>query len=509
MNNYNSPNNSYNEQSEDEKIKEVMNPTKSPLVDYYIGRYFEIHYFVLETRLKNLDEGIAKCQDDYQALMTREDHLAEIASNNKEIQDKMDQIDLEIEQNQTYFDEQQQAFSEKADQVTEKENSLLIACNDYYQNILSKLSQNDFQDTLDYVQFVLDVLRYTSYNEVTSYLEEARLALKQLDALNELELQVKKKKTDLLKEKETLASGLETISFEETEKKLDALAFEITNKKKAKEELSNLFTNQKKQNIKSITDEIRHLQILEYNQQQIALKMDEMILGLKESLFVVDTNTNIEFTKKLKLTKLKEQLEVLEPIKEEYEKTNDEHNQLVSMYQTISKNISEIEDFVTQAKKVIEVSNEFKQVAKHYSDIMTKREAYETNYSTLKVRHGNLVEARKSKLNDPYGKSELARIDEELKEVQESLESFNNELLSLNNELCQLKDTEQDFRVISIYDDYKKCEEALPTLYEQLRDLSAIVNDKYVQLSNLQLKVAKYNELASQIEELENANNNF
>jgi hypothetical protein len=515
MNNHNSSSQTINnagayaDNIENQNLKETMNPTKSPLIDYYISRYFEIHDYVIEARLSRIDEEILKCQNDYQDLMSREDHLAEIASRNKEIQEKIEQIDLEIKQNKAYFMEKQNDFSIKAESVTAKENNLLISCNDYYQNILSKLSQNNFQDTMEYVEFVLDVLKYTSYNEVVTYLAEARIALKQLDELNDLEVQVKKKNMDLIQEKETISSGLETISFEETEKKLDALAYEITNKKKSKEELANLFSKLKKQNVKNITDEIRHFQILEYNQQQIAMKMDEMVLDYKNSLAVVDTSSNILFMKELKLKKLHEQLEVLQPLKDEYESINDEYNQLVSMHQTISRNINDIEEFISQSKKVIEVSQDFKQVVKHYSDIKNKKAAYESNYSTLRVRLSHLVESRKSKLNDPYGKIELIKIDEEIKNVQESLESFNNELLSLNNELCQLKDTEQDFRVIAIYDDYTNCEEQLPTLYEQQREFSVIVNDKYVQLSNLKLKVAKYDEIANQIEELENEINNI
>ena len=511
MQDYNSSNKIGNnvDYAEEQNLKETMNPTKSPLIEYYISRYFEIHHYVMEARLAKIDEEIIKCQNDYQNLMSREDHLAEIASKNKEIQEKIEQIELEIQQNKTYFIEKQNDFSIKAERVTEKENNLLISCNDYYQNILSKLSQNHFQDTMEYVEFVLDVLKYTSYNEVVTYLVEAREALKQLDELNELEVQVKKKNLDLEQERETISSGLETISFEETEKKLDELAYEITNKKKSKEELMQLFHNLKQQNVKNITDEIRHLQILEYNQQQIAMKMDEIVLDYKNSLAIVDTNSNIQFTKELKLKKLKEQLEALRSLKEEYETINEEYNQLISMHQTISNNINDIEDFISQAKKVIEVSQDFKSVVKHYSDIKTKKLAYESNYSTLKVRLSNLVESRKSKLNDPYGKIELIKIDEEIKKVQESLESFNNELLSLNHELCQLKDTEQDFRVIAVYDDYTNCEERLSVLYEQQREFSTIVNDKYVQLSNLKLKVAKYDEIANQIEELENEINNL
>lgn len=494
---------------EDQNLKETMNPTKSALIDYYLERYFEIHNYTINARVSKIDEEIKKCQDDYQELMSREDHLEEIASRNNEIKNQMAQIDLEIEQNNQYLLEKQNDFEEKGKLVTEKENRLYMSCSDYYQNILSKLYRNNASDTIEYVTFVLDVLKYTAYNEVVSYLQDAKEAISVLDELNEIELHVKKRNLSLTKEKETISNGLETISYEETEKKLDALVYEITNKKNSKQELVTLFNKLKKQNVKYITDEIKHFQILEYNQQQIALKMDEIVIDFKNSLAVVDTNSNIQFTKELKIKKLNEQLENLQPIKDEYEKTNDEYNQLVSMHQTINNNINDIEEFISYAKKIIEVNQDFKQVVHHYVDIKTKQIAYETNRDSLKLRLNNLVESRKSKLNDPYGRAELARIDEELKKAQESLSTFNNELLSLNKELVQLKDTEQDAKVISIYEDYTTCEEQLAKLYEQQREFGSIVNDKYILLSNLKLKVSKYDEIANQIEELENENNNF
>lgn len=80
-------------------------------------------------------------------------------------------------------------------------------------------------------------------------------------------------------------------------KKLDALAYEITTKKTTRTELLELFANLKKQHIKAIKDEIKHLQILEYTNQQIALKMDDIVLNYKNSLSSADTSSNILLNK--------------------------------------------------------------------------------------------------------------------------------------------------------------------------------------------------------------------
>ena len=84
---------------------------------------------------------------------------------------------------------------------------------------------------------------------------------------------------------------------------------------------------------------------------------------------------------------------------------------------------------VAQAKKLINVNQDFKQVVKNYSELLVKQVTLEQNKETYRIRNINLVETRKSKLNDPYGKEELQRIDEELKNVQDGLNTFENDLL--------------------------------------------------------------------------------
>ena len=76
-----------------EELKETMNPLHSPLIEYYLSRYLEIHEYTLNNRLAKLDDEISKCQKEYEELMSREDHLEEIASKNKNIQERINVID--------------------------------------------------------------------------------------------------------------------------------------------------------------------------------------------------------------------------------------------------------------------------------------------------------------------------------------------------------------------------------------------------------------------------------
>lgn len=101
----------------------------------------------------------------------------------------------------------------------------------------------NIDDILEYINFVMDVLKYTIYDEVVNYKENALNALNDLDDLNLLEAQTKNTNVTLNQEKQSLNSEIESISFEETEQRLDAIAYEINDKKKQKKNLSSYLNN--------------------------------------------------------------------------------------------------------------------------------------------------------------------------------------------------------------------------------------------------------------------------
>lgn len=481
----------------------------SPLVDYYITRYNEIHEYVLNNRINLIEEEIKKAEEAYSLLTTREESLEEIANKNKDLQIKIDELNEKIAENDERLKASYDIFNQEAETVTDLENNIYNATMDYYNNLLAKLSVGDTTETREYVNFVMDVLKYTLYDEVIKYLTKAKNALKYLDELNVLEYEVKNENLRYLNEKNILESGIEVISFEETEKKLDALAYEITNKKQAKSELINLFENLKKENIKKIKDEIKHLQILEYNNQQIALKLDDVVLEYRNILSTTDTTSNILLNKKLLLQRLKEEFETIAPFKKEYDKINAEYNELQNMHQTITENIDDIESFIETAKKIIDANLSFRQTLKEYDEIKIKKNSLKMSLETVLLREKNLIEARKQILNDPYGKTDLIKLDSELKDVQDSISAFNSEILRLDSSLYHLKETEQDYKLITIYDESKICEQELPSLYDKQRLLATLISDKYVEVSSIKMKCANYDELQKQIEEVTNEINNL
>ncbi len=479
------------------------------LLNYYISRYEEIHNYVLENRIKALNDDIEGAQKVYDVLMSREDLIESIAEKNASIKEQVAILKTKIEESRKTFEEDQQEFERMASNVTDQENNLYNSTLDYYNTLLSKLSIGNMSETIEYMNFLMDIMKFTLYDQVITYLSDAKKALEKLDELtfiqNNLNEQIRLQEEEIV----SLEAGYEEISFEETERKLDSIAYEIANKKQVRTELQELFEELDAKNKKTIKDEINHYRILQLNNQQIALKLDEMILHYKESLATVDTDSNILLNKKIKLNQLNEKMQNIYPFKEKLDVANNEYEQLQSMHQSVSSNIDDIEDFIMKTKKIVNASLEFKHVIDEYNSIKLKMATLKQNKEAYILRERNLTEERKKILNNPYGKTDLLQIDDNLKELQDSIRIFSDEYATLESRLYHLKDTEQDNKLITIYERYLLCEKQLPLLYKKQENLSGLINDKFIEVSNLKNKCSDYESLRKQIEELEDEINNF
>lgn len=489
--------------------KRTIEDINGPIANYYLARYNEIHEFVFNNRVIFLDDEIKKAELEYQTLREKEDKLGEIAKNNEVLLEQINVLNNKLEENSAKLKEATDTFNSMADDVTELENNIYDSTISYYNNLLTKFSIGNMDETLTYMNFVIDVLEYNMYQEVVKYQINAKKALAILDELNDLEFNIREENSSYERKKAELEAHIENISFEETEQKLDNLATEIINKKKVKEELTTLFEELKNKNVKSIKDEIAHLQILEYSNQQLALKMDEMILEFKTTLANVDTVSNILLHKEAKLKKLQAELDTIMPFKEAYDKTSSEYNTLLAMHKTTSDNIEEIESYVSKAKKVFDANTSFKKTLMDYDEAKVKLVSLKERLDSYRLREKNLMDTRRQVLADPYGKNNLIRIDEELSELQSDIARFDTEYTSVNNFIRTISETEQDRKLIMIHEDCIKCEEELIPLYEKVRSLAAYINDKYVEVNELKNKCSKYDELISQIEDVENEINNI
>lgn len=485
------------------------NYQESELVDYYVTRYNEIHNYVLDSRLSSLKEDIDKAQSEYEELSSKEDMIETIAKRNNEITYQMEKIKDEIDTNNNNLQKLKHQFEIEAELVTNNENNIFYTTVDYYNTLLNKLSIGNFDEINKYLNFVIDVIKYTLYDEVIKYHQNAKDALHLLDQVHTLEYEVKNQNLILQNEYEELSQGIEIISFEETEKKLDALAYEITNKKTAIEELTKLFEDLQKKNIKSIKDEIRHLQILEYSNQNIALKLDEMVLNYKDELSIVDTTSNIIAHKKIELQKLNDKMEIIYPKYQEYQSLQEDYHELQNVYQVVNDNIENVEKYISQSKKLIDSSNSFRNTIKEYTEISLKIKSIKSSLESVEIREKTLAETRKQILNDPYGKTDLIRVDDELRQTQATLATYKSEYTSSQSRLYSLKENEQDAKIIAIYEETLICEKQLPVLYNKQKELSNLISEKYKILSESKDMSNEYQSLKQQIQDIDNEIDNL
>lgn len=117
--------------------------------------------------------------------------LEEIAKRNQDLTIQIEELNEKIKQSNLALENEKAAFQTIANKVTDLENNLYYATLDYYNNLVSKLSIGNVTETLEYMNFVIDVLKYTLYDEVVKYLDDAKNALIQLDDLNVLEYELK------------------------------------------------------------------------------------------------------------------------------------------------------------------------------------------------------------------------------------------------------------------------------------------------------------------------------
>ncbi len=82
----------------------------SPLVDYYINRYLEIHNYVLNARISILDEDIKKTENNYEELTSREDMLEEIAKRNQDLTIQIEELNEKIKQSNLALENEKGTF---------------------------------------------------------------------------------------------------------------------------------------------------------------------------------------------------------------------------------------------------------------------------------------------------------------------------------------------------------------------------------------------------------------
>ena len=314
---------------------------------------------------------------------------------------------------------------------------------------------------------------------------------------------------NLSNEKKNLEGAIQTISLETVESLLDGIVLELSKVSKSKQELDELFKNLKEQNLKEIQDEIRHFKVLEYSNKEIAESMDKIIEEYRNKLRTMDTATNIQLNKTMELSRLTAKKQELEVVKKEYDDKVSEYQNLVGINENISKNIEELEEYISLTNKAVQAKPEYLEFVNKYNGLIATIKIVNNEIKNTEEKIKDYKETRRVKALDPYAKASIQELTEKIKEAEGLLEKYASDIRNAETELSNITTLDRNLKLINVLKDKAMIETKLPDLYNKQRDLIDSVNRLYQEIKSLEEKVKEYNEILDKIEELESEINNM
>ena len=326
--------------------------------------------------------------------------------------------------------------------------------------------------------------------------------INRLDKLNSLEQETKITIKTKTSEKDSLEQAIQTISLETIDTMLDSLVLELTKVNKSKEELTELFKMLKDQNLRKVQDEIKHLQVLEYTNKDIAYEMDKIMEKYEQELITVDTVSNVQLKLTMELSKLTTRLSELEPLKKEYEQKYAEYSQVASILETASSNIKQLEEYVNLTAKAINSNPNYSEIVSRYEGYIATASLLKQEIENLTIKIKDLKEERRLKSFDPYAKASIHKITDEIVESESLKQKYELDLENTNQEIQKISSAQQNLKLMNVLKDKKAIEQKLPALYDQQKELNTIVSMKYDELVKLEESVKEYEDVAAKIEEI-------
>lgn len=488
----------------------TYNPNEPVTIqNYYLKKYLSLHTSIYKKRLNKLEEQKTKLQNEYDMITKEEEGMDLIASKNQKFLERIHEIDEQISSLYYELEKKKFAFNDEIKKITQDEQKLMNKIVTFVNTLEEYLYRNNISETLDYINYILKSVVNELSPKTISINTKKQEIINLYDAINNDEQKIKIDIKNLDKEKEDLQKSVQTISLETIDNLLDSLAVELTKVNNSKEELYQLFTMLKEENIHKIQDEIKHLQVLEYEKKAIAEKMDEMMKSLETDLLNVDTVSNIQLNITMEMSKLSSELCELEPKKQAYEEKLAEFHQLESLLEKVTNNIHQLEDYLALYNRAITSSSK-------YFDIITKFEGLHTNVNLLtqeienaKIHLEELKEARRVKSFDPYAKATIQKLTEEIKSDEMRIQKYQLELETIQKEINNIASEQKNLKIINVLKDKKIIESKLPFLYEQLKELKTIVLLKHDEVDNLEVHIKRYDDILLKIEELKRELNNM
>lgn len=477
--------------------------------NYYLKKYLEIHENVFRNRLRILEEKKQELQKEYDSITEQEEGFATINNKNELSMNRINEIDAIISDYYYQLEKNKYDFEKEVMNVTKKETSVYHQTMECLNEILHTFHQsNNNDEVLNVVDQVINALMINIYPENVYISNQKYHLVQKMNELNDYEQKVKIESKTLTAEKKSLQNAIQTISLETVEAMLDNLAVEITKVNKSEEELKELFTNLKEQDLRQIQDEIRHLKVLEYSSKDIAHNMDELMTEFEQKLLNIDTVTNRQLNKSMELSRLISIKAELEESKKVYDTCLAEYQHLESVYKKITSNITQMEDYISTTNKAIQAKPEYIDFVNRFDGAKSTVKIIQNEILNTEDKIKELKETRRLKALDPYAKAIIQNLTEEIDDSEKLLERYRNDLRNAEIEVNKMATSERNLKLISVLKDKALIESKLPSLYNKQRELSNAVSDKYQELQKYEDSLREYDEVLMEIEAIEREINN-
>ena len=475
------------------------------LTNYYLKKYLDINEDVLKERVTKIVNAKASLQDEYNKLMEQEESLDVIANANLEATAQIEEITKLLEKKYLVQEERRFNFNACLREIEEKTTQAEEITKALMQEVINLLYASDNVDeVMSLVDQAIIKLQTQMYPSNVKIAEDKRQMVEKLHELNQAEQSLQVESKSLIAKKKSIEESLQVLSLETVETMLDQIVVEIDKQTKLEDELYRLFKSMKEHHLKLIVDEIKHYQVLELTNRDIAFEMDKVLKEYEEELRVLDTSSNIVMRKTMELSELVAKKAAMEDLRDEYTKALDAYQHLQSVYENINQSITKMEDYLNMATKAISTNPNYLSFVGKYQELLADQGALEKELASTNMELKDLKETRRLKVLDPYARKAINELTEKIKAQELNIEKLQIAKAETDNQINNLNLDKEKLKLINILSNKKVIENKLPSLYNQQHELMLAVDDKYQQLKSLEDELQDYEEISNRIVEIEN-----
>lgn len=477
------------------------------LNDYYLSKYLDTHDEIFKKRMKQILERSvflkAEIAENECLLIDLNESTQDFSNLN--IEEEVEKLEMEKELLDKQMD---QKVIELTDLIKRINNMLMDAKKyavEYYENLVRHLGKASFDATIEYMDFILSVVRNSFYDQNVLINDEMNKASNLNKELEDFDKQIEIEKKAIDEKIKSLSDTSIKDQIESIENTIKDLKVELEQNEKFKDELEELFKDIKQKHIKEICDQISYMQIRDVVNKEIANSLEELIeIDFASMLETIDTLTSAKLKKETEIKSLNLRKAQLEQVQNEYDEFVSDLGNIEGLVETINQNIKQIEEYALYALKAIESNKTYQRIYDEYTTLLTKKDVLVKEIENLEYELVSLKETRREKVLDPYARPIINELNENIAQRESKLDRAKTQIEKISKDIDNYAKTKEETVVVTVINEKVKCEQHLPDLYNKQRELLMIVEEKKNHLSELKAKLDEYDLLTDKLEALSN-----